>query len=469
MTVPAPTPSRSHGVLFVLVLAVFAYNGLETTLAPAVPLIQKAVGASTPAIAWVFTGVLLAGAVATPTIARLADIRDKRRVLLWVLAIVCVGTIVAALAKSVLVLTIGQLLQGTGLGLIPLSMGLLRDTQPPSLMKAGNGLIIGVAALSTAVGLLVAGPIVARMPYTWLFWFPLALLVVTFVAAWFVVPSCPPAESGRLDWRGAALLGLGLVVLLVAITKSSSWGWTSGRFLGLVATALVILALFAVVELRTEKPLVDLHLMASRSVVLLCVISFVVGFGSFTIFALVPMLVQMPVGTGYGLGGSATVAGLALVPMGVVGTLVAPLTGRLESRAGTRAVMVLGTALLALANVALLAASQAWVIFVSTALAGAGIGLTLTHVMNIVVASVPGERTASVSGMTFVIKAVGGAVGAQVGLGLLAAGGAEVPAWSNFRSAFLVGSAVVVVAALLSFAFPTRTGTTAQNDVAPAQ
>ncbi|MBB5137450.1 MFS family permease [Thermocatellispora tengchongensis] len=101
-----------------LVRATFAYNGLETVLAPAVPLIQKAVGASTPAIAWVFTGVLLAGAVATPVVGRLADIRDKRRILLWVLAIVGVGTIVAALAKSVLVLAIGQLLQGAGLGLI---------------------------------------------------------------------------------------------------------------------------------------------------------------------------------------------------------------------------------------------------------------------------------------------------------------------------------------------------------------
>lgn len=465
MTVPSP--SRSRGVLFVLVLAVFAYNGLETTLAPAVPLIQQAVGASTPAIAWVFTGVLLAGAVATPTIGRLADIRDKRPVLLWVLGIVCAGTILAALAKSVLVLAIGQLLQGAGLGLIPLSIGLLRDTQPPNRMKSGNGLIIGVAALSTAVGLLVAGPIVERMPYTWLFWFPLILLVLAFVTAWFVIPPCPPAESGRVDWAGAVLLGLGLAGLLVAITQASSWGWTSDRFLGLIAAALVMLGVFVAVELRTQKPLVDLRLLASRSVALLCVISFVVGFGSFTIFVLVPMLVQLPVATGYGLGGSATLAGLALVPLGAVATLTAPLTGRLETWAGARAVMVLGATLLALANVVLLDVPQDWVLFASTALAGAGIGLALTQAMNIVVVSVPGERTASVTGMTFVIKAIGGALGAQVGAALLAAGGAPVPAWSNFRSAFLVGGAVVVVAVLLSFAFPARIRTTRHDEVTP--
>jgi predicted MFS family arabinose efflux permease len=157
-------PGEPRLTLVVLALAVFSYSALETMLAPALPLIQQAVGASTPAIAWVFTGVLLSGAVSTPVISRLADTRDKRGVLLGVLIVVCAGTLVAALATSVAVLIVGQLLQGAGLGLVPLGVGIVRDTQPPARMRSANGLIIGVAALSSAVGLLVAGPIVARMP-----------------------------------------------------------------------------------------------------------------------------------------------------------------------------------------------------------------------------------------------------------------------------------------------------------------
>ncbi|GAA5057215.1 MFS family permease [Thermocatellispora tengchongensis] len=154
------------------------------------------------------------------------------------------------------------------------------------------------------------------------------------------------------------------------------------------------------------------------------------------------------------------------MPLGLGGTLVAPLTGRLERAIGARAVMALGAALLTAANLALLGASQAWVLFLATAVAGAGIGLALTQSMNIVLATVPGERTASVSGMTFVIKAVGGALGAQVGAGMLAAGGAAVPAWSDFRTAFVVGAAVVVVAVLSSFALPARIETTAKDVMA---
>ncbi|MYS82790.1 MFS transporter [Embleya scabrispora] len=462
---PSPSPARARLVLAVLVLGIFAYQALETMLAPALPLIQQAVGASTPAIAWVFTGVLLAGAVAAPVIGRLADIRDKRRVLLAVLAIVCAGTLVAALATSVWVLTVGQLLQGAGLGLIPLAIGMIRDTQSPERVKSANGLIIGVAALSTAVGLLAAGPIVARMPYTWLFWLPFVLLVITFAVAWFVVPPCPPGETGRVDFTGAVLLGGGLAALLVAITGSSRWGWVSLEVLGLTATSLVLLAVFVAVELRTEKPLVDLRILAGRSVTLVSAVSFAVGFSSFAVFVLVPMLVQLPAETGYGLGATATLTGLCLVPLGLVGTVAAPLTGRLERRIGSRAVMVLGTGALAGASAVLLGAGEPWVIFVATAVAGAGTGLGMTQAMNIVVATVPVERTASLTGVIFVIKAVGGALGAQVGASVLAAGGTPIPSWGDFRTAFLLSAAIGLVAVVLSWALPAKIKRTDQDDV----
>ncbi|GAA4237843.1 MFS transporter [Actinomadura meridiana] len=456
MTATSTSPGRTRVVLTVLVLTLFAYNGLETMLAPALPLVQEAVGASTSAVAWVFTGVLLAGAVATPVVGRLADTRDKRTVLLWVLAIVMLGTAVAALSTSIVVLTIGQLLQGVGLGLLPLSAGIIRDTQPPTAIKSANGLIVASSTLSMGVGLLVAGPIVSVLPYTWLFWFPLAMLVVAFVVAWFVVPSCPPAESGPVDWPGAALLGLGVAGLLLAITLSAQWGWLSARTLGLIAGAVVLLVMFVVVELRTERPLIDLRLLANRPVLLVCAVWFVIGFVSIAVYVLVPILVQMPEDTGIGFGASATLTGLILFPMGLAGSLTAPLTGRLETAIGARGVMLAGTGALAVSSALLLGSAQLWLIFLATGFVGVGIGLGLTQAMNIVVASVPSERLASVSGITFVMKAIGGSLGGQIAAALLAASGAPRPTWVDFRLAFLVFAAAGVVAVLLSGGFPAR-------------
>jgi MFS family permease len=462
-------PGEPRLTLVVLALAVFSYSALETMLAPALPLIQQAVGASTPAIAWVFTGVLLSGAVSTPVISRLADTRDKRGVLLGVLIVVCAGTLVAALATSVAVLIVGQLLQGAGLGLVPLGVGIVRDTQPPARMRSANGLIIGVAALSSAVGLLVAGPIVARMPYTWLFWFPFGLLAATLVFAWFVVPSCPPRGVGRVDWASAVLLALGLAGVLIAITQSTAWGWFSGRVLGLVAVSVLLMAAFVLVELRTGEPLVDLRQLSARAVLLVCAVSFVVGFGSFAMFLLVPVLVQAPVSAGYGLSDSATRAGLYLVPLGLVGMLSAPLAGRFERRIGARAVMVMGTGAIALANAMLFGAEYPWLIFVFTAVAGFGVGVSLTQAMNIVAVTVPAERTASVSGVTFVIRAVGGALGAQIGASILASGGAGVPTWGEFRAAFVVSTLVGMVALGLSWAIPMKITIAVPGNVALAR
>ncbi|WP_084145460.1 MFS transporter [Amycolatopsis jejuensis] len=456
MTALSISSGRARVVLSVLVLTLFAYNGLETMLAPALPLVQEAVGATTPAIAWVFTGVLMAGAVAAPVVGRLGDTRDKRTVLLCVLAIVMLGTAVAALSTSIVVLTIGQLLQGAGLGLLPLSAGIVRDTQPPGAIKSANGLIIGSATLSLGVGLLVAGPIVSVLPYSWLFWFPLMLLAFAFAVAWFAVPSCPPAKSGSVDWTGAALLGLGIVGLLLAITLSAQWGWLSAGTLGLFAGAVVLLAAFVVVELRIARPLIDLRLLADRPVLLVCLVWFVIGFVSIAVYVLVPILVQLPAETGIGMGASAALTGLILFPMGIIGAVTAPVTGRLENAIGARAVMLTATGALAVSSALLFGAAHLWLIFLATGLVGVSIGLGLTQAMNIVVAAVPAERLASVSSITFVMKAVGGSLGGQIAAALLAASGQPQPTWGDFRLAFVVFAVAGAVAVLLCIGFPAK-------------
>ncbi|MBV9030829.1 MAG: MFS transporter [Pseudonocardiales bacterium] len=466
MTVTQPGGGRL--ALAVLALATFGYGALETMLAPALPVIQQAVGASTPAIAWVFTSVLIAGAVSTPVISKLADTRNKRGVLLGVLTVVCAGTLVAALATSITVLTIGQFLQGVGMGLVPLSVGITRHTQPSERIRSANGLIIGVGALSSVIGLTVAGPIVARMPYTWLFWFPFGLLAVTLVFAWLVVPSCPPSGVGRVDWAGAVLLGLGLAAVLIAITQSTAWGWSSTKELGLVAVSVLLMAAFFLLELRTREPLVDLRQLSDRAVLLACAVSFVVGFASF-VFMLIPLLVQAPASAGYSLGDSVTRAGLYLAPLGLVAAFSAPLAGRFERRIGVRAVMVMGTGAAVVANAVLLVANYSQLIFVSTAVAGFGIGLGLTQAMNIITATVPAERTASISGVVYVIRAVGGALGAQVGTSILASGHAQVPTWAGFRVALLLSTLIGIVAVALSWAIPTRIITTASGNVVRAR
>ncbi|MDA6565671.1 MFS transporter, partial [Escherichia coli] len=149
----------------------------------------ESLGATEAQIAWVITGVLLTGAVATPLIGRLSDIRDKKTILLAVLAIVAAGTAVSGLSNSILMLTCGQLLQGVGLAVVPLAFGIIRDTQTEARIKSGNGSVIAFIYAGTAFALVGSGLLVSVLPWRWLFSVPFAIITIIFVAAWSLIPS----------------------------------------------------------------------------------------------------------------------------------------------------------------------------------------------------------------------------------------------------------------------------------------
>jgi MFS family permease len=226
--------------------------------------------------------------------------------------------------------------------------------------------------------------------------------------------------------------------------------------LGLVTVAVPLMAAFVLVELRTTQPLVDLRQLSARTVLLVCAVWFMGGFGSF-VFLLIPLVVHASVSAGHRLADSVAVSGFYLVPLGLAAALSAPLAGRFERRIGTRAVMLMGTGAVVVANTILFGAEHPLLIFVSTAVAGFGIGVGLTQAMNIVAVTVAAEHTAAVSGVAVVIRVVGGALGAQIGASILAAGATGAPTWTDFRAALVVSTLVGMVAVGLSWAIPTKT------------
>ncbi|MFI9382005.1 MFS transporter [Kutzneria sp. NPDC052558] len=448
------TSAKPGPVLAVLIGAVLVYTALETMLTPALPTIQHGIGATTAEVAWVLTGVLLAGAVCTPLVGRLADLHDKRPILLGVLLTVCLGALVSAVSPSIVGLAAGQVLQGAGLSLVPLALGILRHTQSPERVKKASGMLVGASAFSVGLGLAGTGLIVGSLPYNWLFWFPLMLLVVITVVAWRIVPPCPPAKQGTVDWLGAATLSAGLFALLFGISQAPYWGWSSLGFVALVITAAVLLAVFVAVELRTPEPLVDLHL-GGRAVLVACVMAGVLGYTTTASFLMIPILASAPVSTGYGLGAAAGAIGAILIPGTVLGAVAAAFVPRLERLVGAKTVMIVAAAATLTSTVLLLMASGNGVLLaVSATVAGLGIGLGMTQAMNLVVVSVPEERIASVSGLGWVLRSVGGTIGGQLSGSLLA--GSAVPPWSAFTTAMWLDAAVAVVAVVGGIALRSR-------------
>lgn len=457
-TSPSAAPPRVWPATAVLTGLVFVYFSLEAMLSPVLPKIELGVHATPASVAWVFTGLLLSAAVSSPLIARIAETFPKKNVLLAVAAVVAAGMALSGLATSIVVLALGQVLQGVGLSLAAVALGVLRDVLPDRRAKSADALIMAAVIVSAVAGALCASPLANALGYRWLYWTALILLCVFGAAAAMVLPPTARHEHpGRIDWVGALLLGAGLSLVLLGITQVAKWGWSSAGVMALLAAGVIVLAVFAAVQLRIREPLVDLRV-GGRTVWISGAVMLAVGWASFAMYVLTPLLITAPRVTGYGLGSSSTVAGgvisVAAGVAGVCSVLVRPL----EKLLGGRVLMVLACLVIAASALVVAAGSHTLTsLVIAMALLGVGLGFGFTEAIYLVVSTVPAARVASATNLIFVIRSVGGTLGAQVSGSLVTShtiARTHVPAWAGFQNSFVVAACVGALAFVIGFILP---------------
>jgi EmrB/QacA subfamily drug resistance transporter len=414
--------SRPGVILAVLAVGGGAYALLQSLVVPALPTLQKDLGTTPAGVTWIFTAYLLAASVATPIAGRLGDMFGKQRTLVVVLTGVCLGTFVAALATTLPVMIGARLIQGLGGAIFPLAFGIIRDEFPRERVAGGIGLISGLLGIGGGLGIVLSGPILAHLDYHWLFWIPFGVLVLTVLGTMLLVPESPIRAPGEIHWLGAGLLSLWLVCLLLAISEAPDWGWLSARTLGLLAIAAVLAVVWVGVEARSRMPLVDMQMMRLRGVWTTNLAGFLIGFGMYSAFVLIPQFVQTPPSNGYGFGSSVTQAGLFLIPSTVLMLVAAPFAGRLSGRYGSKLPLVLGSAITTITFLLLAIAHTAhWQIYLASALLGIGVGFAFASMANLMVEAVRPDQTGIATGMNAVMRTVGGAIGGQIAASILSA------------------------------------------------
>src|SRR5204863_9812612 len=406
-------------ILAVLSLGGISYALLQSLVVPALPEIQASLHTSESAVGWILTAYLLSASVATPIIGRLGDMYGKERLLILVLLGLALGTLISAIASSLWLMVAGRVVQGAGGGIFPLAFSIIRDEFPSERVPGSIGLVSSLLGVGGGAGVVLAGVITQNLSYHWLFWFPLALIVVTVALTRRYIPESPVKTPAEINYRAAGLMTVGLSAVLLAITETSTWGWGSARTLGLLAIGMLVVAGWVFEELRSREPLVDMRMMAIRGVWTTNAVAFLIGVGMYSSFILLPELVQAPASTGFGA--SVTTAGLFLLPATIAITIVGQMAGVLERRIGSRG-SLLGGALFALACYVMLVADRSveWEIYVAAGLLGIGIGLSFSAMANLIVQNVRAEQTGVATGMNSVTRTLGGAFGGQVAATLLA-------------------------------------------------
>jgi MFS family permease len=408
----------------------------------------------------VFTAYLLSASVGTPILGRLGDMYGKEKWLLYTLAGLAAGTLLAAVATSLGTLILARVIQGFGGGIFPLAFGIVRDEFPRERVAGAIGLLSALLGIGGGLGVVAAGVIVKSLDYHWLFWIPLVAILAAAILTWRLVPESPIRVPGRVNWISAALMAGGLSAALIAVSETSRWGWGSPRTLGLLAAGVALLITWVAVELRSRDPLVDMRMMRLPGVWTTNLAAFLLGAGMFSSFILVPQFVETPTRDGFGFGASITGGGLFLLPATIMLMLVGALAGRVAARFGSKRALVAGSAaaMLSFAMLVLLH-DHPWNFYVSTALLGVGIGLAFAAMGNLIVEAVPPEQTGVATGMNTVLRTVGGALGAQIGATLIAghvaAGHATV---RGYTLAFLVSTVALLLGIAASVAVPGRPG-----------
>lgn len=441
----------------VLCVGVFAFSLLQSMVNPVLPTIEAALDTDQATVTWVLTAYLLSASVFTPIIGRIGDKVGKERMLVFAMAALTVGSLIAALAPTIGVLIFARVIQGIGGGVLPLTFGIIRDEFPRDKVAGAVGTSAALLAVGGGVGLVLAGPVVSALSYHWLFWVPMAMTLLATIAAAVWVPESPERIPGRINVVSALLMSAWLVSLLLPVSQGHVWGWSSARTIGLFVSAAVFLVVWVLAEVRSDVPLVDMRMMRIPTIWTVNLVALLFGMGMYSMFAFLPQFLQTPTFTGYGFGVSVTESGLLLLPQTAATFIAGLVSGRLAARFGSKAVLVAGASLTSLGVLGLTVLhSELWQVVIETTILGFAFGLAFAAMSNLVVDAVPQTQTGVASGMNANIRTVGGALGGAVLASVITAGARPdgLPVESAYTNGFTVLVVTSALAALVAMFVP---------------
>jgi MFS family permease len=459
----ARSPAWHERLILLLLGAVtVTYTLAQTLMIPAIPYFAGDLHTSITWATWVATGFLLVSAVAMPIVGKIGDQFGRAKVLKIVLVIFLAGTAGAAVAWSIGSLVAFRAVQGVAGALFPLSFGIIRDEFRPERVGHGIGVISGLFGVGSGLGLVLSGVILDHLSWRFLFVLPAVVLACTTLLVFRLIPASPLRERTRIDVPGAALLAFTLVTLLVGISLGPHVGFSSPIVVGLFSMSSVGATAWVLVESQQSAPLVDVRLLAQRSLLPVSAIATLSSAANFLTLLLVATLAESPRHVPprlqhlvhYGLGASGLRTGLLLLPLSMSMLVAGPVAARLARRVPVAWVLLGGMITLSVLTAAIAVWHRTTVQFVTvTALQGVAFGFVYTSLITLTVESVPASETAAVTGLVTTLRTVGTQIGAQVSAAILAAiviGETSIPSEQAFTVAFAAAAAVALVGAILA-------------------
>jgi EmrB/QacA subfamily drug resistance transporter len=378
----------------------------------AIPAMQKEFGSSTQDIQWISTAYTLCLGVIVPTSAWLGDRLGLTRMYLISLVGFSFFSALCGMAANLNMMILFRVLQAVPGGVLPVTcLTILYRMVPPEKLGTAMGMYGFGIVVAPGVGPTLGGYLVEYINWRLIFYINVPIGLVGAIAAVLVLPRFSGTRGRRFDFAGFSCIAAGLFALLLALSEGQIWGWSGYRVLILVAGGVNLIALFVVIELQVDEPLLDVRVFAHWTYVNSLVLIGIISVGLFAVLFYVPLFLQ----EGQHL--TAMNTGLTLLPQAMVMVAAMPAAGRIYDRIGARWPAIIGltlagggTLLLCGINIDMTRQELIW----WTMIRAAGLGLAMMPIMTGGISSLPSTIVSAGSTFNTLIQRVTSAFGLAV-------------------------------------------------------
>jgi len=408
---------NNRRIMLVLVMGTFLAFLNQTLMNVALPSIMRSFNITAAAGQWLSNGYMLVNGIMVPLTAYLIQRFTTRQLYLAAMTVFALGTIIAGIAPSYLILITGRMIQAAGAGVIaPLMNVSIMNMYAANKRGTAMGWVGLALNFAPALGPTISGYLVKQYNWRWLFYTIAPLIILDLIVAAVMLRNLGTNQKLKLNWSGVILSSIGLGALLLGFSNAGSMPLFSGKVLGFSLFGLIIVAIFVYQQTHTTNRLLNFNVFKSYNFIIAVIVNVFLMMALYGGMLLLPLYMQNVMHY------SALASGVAMLPGAVVIAVMSPISGRMYDQWGAKylsfsgkIVLLIGTLMLSRVS---LNSSFAWV---PTAQAVRQLGLSVvtmpiqTEAFN----SLPQEIIPDGSAMYTTIRQVAGSFGTALLIGIM--------------------------------------------------